>query len=177
MVYFTIKTLKKFFKIFNSLAAPWQVFLGTLLGTLIGFLPIWPPAYGPSPLGLILVFLIIVLNCHLGSALLFFGLSWLISKALAGPAVLVGEQFEGLARWASTVPFLHMSLWSHTGYLGLTLIGAACALLFAIVMWRFTIYFRTTLRDRLMANKRLATVGKVGGNTILMRVVCWFFDI
>ncbi len=177
MIYFTVKTLKKFFKIFNSLAAPWQVFLGTLLGTLIGFLPICPAKYGPSPLGLILVLLIIVLNCHLGSALLFFGLSWLISKALAGPAVLVGEQFDGLARWASTVPFLHLSLWSHTGYLGLTLIGAACAVLFAIVMWRFTIYFRANLLQRLANNKKLVKAGKLGGNTFLLRIVCWFFDI
>lgn len=177
MILTTVKTLKKFLKIFNSQAAPWQVFLGTFLGTLLGFLPIFPPAYGPAPLGLALVFLTIVVNCHLGSAMLFFGLCWLITQTLGGAAVVVGESFDGLARWASTNPFFHMSLWSHTGYLGLTLIGLVCAPLFAVLMWRFTIVFRTRLRDRLTTNKRLMTAGKLGGNTLLLRVVCWFFDI
>jgi hypothetical protein len=177
MVLTTIKLLKKFLKIFNSLAAPWQVFLGTFFGTLLGFLPVCPAKFGPSPLALVLILLTIVINCHLGSAMLFFGLGWLISKALAGPAVLIGGQLDGLARWASTSPFFHLSLWSHTGWLGLTVIGACSALLFAVLMWRFTIVFRTKLRDRLLANKKLVGAGKIGGNTLLVRVACWFFDL
>jgi hypothetical protein len=174
---FLIKTLKSFLKIFNSLAAPWQVFLGTLLGALLGFLPFAPSDYDPSPLALCLLFLAIVINCHLGSCILFFGLSWLLAKALTVPAVIIGNSLDGLARASADISFLHMSLWSHTGYLGLTVLGIVIAPIFAFGMWRFTIYFRTKLRDRLLANRKLVTAGKVGGNTTLLKIVCWFFDL
>jgi hypothetical protein len=177
-MYFLVKTLKKFFKIFNSLAAPWQVLVGTLLGTLLGFLPVMGTS-GPSPLGLTILGLAIIINCHFGSVLLFFGLGWLLTKilALAGVGVAVGNMFDSLARASADNAFLHASKWSDTGYLGLTLIGLVAAPIFAIAMWRFTIYFRSVLRDRLLARRSLVKAGKVGGNTLLLRVVCWFFDL
>lgn len=176
-MYFIIKLIKKFFKIFNSAAAPWQVFLGVLLGALVGFLPLWPSGYGPAPLGWILVLLAIVLNCHLAAFFIFMGLGKLISLALLPVAIPVGNALDGFAQTASGIPLLHASLWSHTGWLGLTILGLIVAPILAFMMAWATWTFRTKLRDRLLARKKLVTVGKLGGNMILVRTVCWFFDL
>ncbi len=175
-----IKLLKSFLKIFNSLAAPWQVFVGALLGTLLGFLPVIPLGKGVAPvapLGLCILALAIVINCHLGSVILFFGLGWLLAKLLVAPAVMIGEQFSGLAKTSSEIPFLYASGWSHTGWLGLTILGAVIAPILGLAMYKFTIVFRTKLRERLLASKKARIAGKVGGNMILVRITCWFFDI
>ncbi len=178
-MYMMLKTLKSFFKIFNSLAAPWQVFLGSWFGVMLGFMPIWPVKHGypPALLGMSILILGIVINVHLGSMLLLMATFALVAKALNGPAIALGEQFAGLAQTSADIPFLRLSLWSHTGYLGLTLMGLAIAPIVAVCMWRATVIFRTKLRDRLIAQPKLVAVGKVGGNSIVLRMVCWFFDI
>jgi uncharacterized protein (TIGR03546 family) len=176
-MFFFIKLLKKFLKIFNSAAAPWQIALAVFLGTLVGFLPLFPKGYGPAPLGWILVLVAILVNCHLASFLMFLGLGKLISMALLGPAIAIGNQFDGLAQTSAGIPFLHASMWSHTGWLGLTIVGLVLAPILAIVMAWSAHQFRTKLRDRLMNKKKLVTAGKIGGNMILLRITCWFFDI
>ncbi len=176
-MFFALKVIKKFFKIFNSAAAPWQVFLGVLLGVLVGFLPLWPKGHGPAPLGWILVLLAIVLNCHLAAFFIYMAIGKLLSLACIPLAIPLGNAFDGLAQFSSDVPFLHASLWSHTGWLGLTLIGFIVAPILALLMAWATWTFRVKLRDRLLARKKLVAVGKIGGNTILIRTVCWFFDL
>lgn len=176
-MYFLVKVLKKFLTIFNSAALPWQIFLGVLLGTLLGFLPVFPLSHGPAPLGCAILLLALVINCHLSALLLFFGLAKLLSFALAGPAVMIGDNLDGLARASADIPFLHASLWSHTGWLGSTILGFCIAPLFAIAMWRLTVLFRVKLRARLLARKQLVKAGKVGGNLFLVRLACWFFDL
>ncbi len=171
-----IKLLKSFFKIFNSAAAPWQVFLGTLFGVLLGFLPIVTSS-GPALLGCIILLLAFFVNCHFGSVVMFFGIGKLLAMALATPAVALGNACDGLARASAGIPFLHASLWSHTGYLGLTLLGFAIAPLLAIAMARLAVVFRTRIRDRLLERKRLVAAGKIGTNAILLRAACWFFDL
>lgn len=172
-----IKLIKKLLKIVNGNAAVWQVFLGALLGVLIGFLPIWPLAYGPAPLGLCLVIVAIVSNCHLGSVLLFWGIGTLLAIALRAPAVALGNALDGLARASAEIGFLHASLWSHTGYLGMSLIGLAAAPVIAALMAWTAHLFRSKLRDRLLQKKALVRSGKVAGNGILVRTTCWFFDL
>ncbi|MBA3686263.1 MAG: hypothetical protein H0W72_13635 [Planctomycetes bacterium] len=175
-MYTLIKLLKSFFKIFNSAAAPWQVFFGTLFGVLLGFLPVMTSS-GPALLGCVILLLAFFVNCHLGSVLMFFGISKLLSLVLTSPAVALGNACDSLAQTCAGIPFLHASRWSHTGWLGLTLIGLALAPILAIAMARVTVIFRTRIRDRLLERKRLVTAGKVGGNLILVRLTCWFFDL
>jgi uncharacterized protein (TIGR03546 family) len=178
-VYFLLKTLKSFFKIFNSLAAPWQVFLGSLFGVLLGFLPILPIKHGfpPAPLGLAILFAGIVINVHLGSMLLLMAVFGLIAKGLHEPATKLGEAFSGLAKASADIPFLRLSLWSHTTYLGFTLMGLVLAPIVAALMWWATVAFRTKLRDKLIARRKLVAAGKVGGHWLVLKVVCWFFDL
>ena len=171
------KLIRNLFKALTSDAAPWQIFLGTFFGTLLGFLPIFPLSQGPSPIALILIGLVLVINVHLGSVFLFLGVTKLLSQVLHGPALLVGEQFSGLAQTCADIPFLHLSHWSHTGYLGLTLFGLVCAPLFAIVMYRFCLWFRVTWRDKLMEKARLLRAGSVVDHPWLVRLACWFFGI
>lgn len=176
-MYFFIKVLKKFFKIFNSAAAPWQVALGVFLGLVLGFLPLFPQGYGPAPLAWGVLLLALILNCHLTAFLIFWGIGKLLALTLAGPATALGNSFENLAKASADIPLLHSSLLSHTGYLGLALIGLVAAPVAAIVMAVLTRWFRVHLRDKLLAKRRLVTAGKVGGNLILVRIVCWFFDL
>ncbi len=171
------KLIRNLFKSLTSDAAPWQIFLGTLFGTLLGFLPIFPMSQGPSPLALILIILVLVINVHLGSVFLFMGIGKLLSKILHGPALMIGDQMTGMAQSSADVTFLYFSLWSHTGYLGLTLFGLVCAPLFAIVMYRFCLWFRVTWRDKLTEKLRLVRAGSVIDHPWLVRSACWFFGI
>lgn len=176
-MYLIIKLLKKFFKIFNSAAAPWQVALGVFFGLLVGFLPLFPLSHGPAPLGWAVLLLALIINCHLTAFFLFLLIGKLLTVALAGPAVALGNHFEGIAKACADIPLLHASLLSHTGYLGLALIAAVLAPVLAIAMGLFTRWFRAVLLDKLKARRQLVAAGKVGGNLFLMRIVCWFFDL
>jgi uncharacterized protein (TIGR03546 family) len=176
-MYTLYKLLRNLIRSVASAAAPWQIALGTFLGTLIGFLPLWPLGHAPSPLGWILLFVALIVNCHLGSVLVFMGLGKTLGLALAGPAVAVGNQFSGLAQRSADVPFLDLSYWSHTGYLGKTLLGFAFAPLFAIFMLWATRYVRKTLMAKLQERQALMKAGKVANKAWLIKLTCWFFGL
>lgn len=169
------KLLKGFLTALISAAAPWQIATGAALGTLLGFMPLWLD--GPSPLALAVLLTAIVINCHLGTVLVFMGAMKLLSLALGPIALALGNASDGLAQTAAGIGLLHASGWSHTGWLGLALLGLALAPLAAFAMARITVLFRTRLRDRLLEDRRLALVGTVGGKAWLVRLACWFFDL
>lgn len=172
-----IKFIKKLFKILNADAAPWQVFLGATFGILLGLLPIWPLAEGPSPLGLLLLLLALLINCHLGSVLMFWALGTLLQLVLLPVADLLAPHLAPLAKQFAEIGFLHASLWSHTGWLGLTLLGLVLAPIIGALMATLAHRFQTQWRERLLARKRLVKTGKVAGNGILVRTTCWFFGL
>lgn len=174
-MYVTYKIVRGTIKSLVSAAAPWQIATGVALGTLLGFLPMFPLTQGPSPLWFALLAVGLIINCHLGSLLLFLTVGKVLAKILAGPAVLIGLQFEGFARTCADIPFLYWSLWSHTGYLGLTLLGFGFAIPFTIVMTWLTHYVRTTLKEKLLAKRKLLLAGKVIDRPWLIRIACWFF--
>jgi uncharacterized protein (TIGR03546 family) len=176
-MYLTYKLTRGTFKSLLSTAEPWQIMVGTALGTLLGFLPLWPLTQGPSPLWLGLFALALVINCHLGSVLLFFGIGKLLAKILAGPAIVVGQSLEGFARTAADVPFLYWSLLSHSGYLGLTCLGGAFAILFAVLMSWAVRWFRALIKAKLEANATLLKAGKFADRPILFRIACWFLGL
>ena len=176
-MYFALKLIRGFFRALVSAAEPWQIALGALFGTLLGFLPLFPLPDGPSPLGLLLILLAVVINCHLGTVLLFLGLTKVLALVLAPLAVALGNACSGIAAWAATIPFLHTSQLSHTGWLGSTIIGLILAPICAVVMVQVTLRFRRTLRDRLLAQQKLVLAGSVVGNPLGFRVMCWFFGL
>lgn len=172
-----LKMIRGILKAITSAAAPWQVGLGAFLGVLLGFLPIMPSTYGPSPLGFGILVLAIFVNCHFGSVLLFLGLGKLLTLVLAGPALAIGTACDGLAQWAAHVPFLHASMWSHTGWLGLTILGLVCAPLVGLGMVWFTVWFRHQVATRLAERKRLMAAGKITGNFFVFRTLVWFLGM
>lgn len=174
-MYLVFKLIRGFFKALVSAAEPWQIALAAAFGTLLGFMPIW--LNGPNPLALTVLLLAIVLNCHLGTVFLMMGVMKLLSLALGPVALVLGNSLDGLAQTASGIGLLHASGWSHTGWLGLAILGLALAPVTAGIMARVTVLFRTRLRDRLLESKRLALAGKVGGNPVLVRCALWFFDL
>ena len=174
---FTIKLIKKLFKIINGEAEPWQVFLGAFFGVLLGFLPIWPLLEGPAPLGLCILLAAIVINCHFGSVLLFMGIGSLIAYVGKPLGVAVGNSMAGLAATSADIGFLHQSLWSHTGWLGMTIIGFICAPIIGLVMAWAAKTFREKFRAKLLERKKLVSAGKVASNGIMLKLVCWFFDL
>ena len=172
-----IKFIKKFFKILNADAAPWQVFLGTTFGMLLGLLPIWPLVEGPSPLGLAILLLALVINCHLGSVLVFFGLGSLLFLILRIPADMMAPSLEPMAAGFAEIGFLHMSLWSHSGWLSLTLMGLVLAPICGFTMAALALRFQKVWKPKLMERKKLVKAGKVASNGILVRMTCWFFGL
>ncbi len=174
---FLIKLLKKFLKVFNSNAAPWQIGLAAALGVLLGFIPLWPAGMGPSPLALCIIGVVLVCNCHLGTALMLSGLSAGLSYLLAIPALAIGNACSSVAESFATNSFLFASHLSHTAFLGLSIIGCIVAPIAAVVMIWATKAFREKLREKLLERKKLIKAGKLAGNGILLRIVCWFFDL
>ena len=169
------KLIKGFVRALISAAAPWQIGVAAALGVLLGCLPLW--LGGPNPLALAVLVLAIVLNCHLGTLFVFWGVMKLLSFAIAPLALALGNALDGLAQTAAGMPLLHASHWSHTGWLGLALIGIIVAPLAGFAMARGTVAFRTKLQARMLANRKLAVAGKVGGNGLLVRFGLWFFDL
>lgn len=171
------KLLRSLLRSLASDAAPWQMAVGAFLGVLLGLLPIWPAAHGPSPLGLCLVLALCVVNCHIATALLFLGIGKLVAGLLAGPAATIGGMFDGLARSSAEIPFLHLSLWSHTGWLGLTLVGLVLAPLAALGMWLLATWFRRAVVPRLQERKRLLAAGQKLDKPWLVNLGCWFLGV
>jgi len=172
-----VKLIKKFLKILNADAAPWQVFFGASFGMLLGLLPIWPLAEGPAPLGLCILLLALFVNVHLGSVLLFFGLGGLLSLALRFPADAMAPSLEPLAAGFAEIGFLHASLWSHTGWLAMTIFGLALAPICGGLMAWLAVRFQRDWKPKLMERRKLVKAGKVAGNGMLVRGVCWFFGL
>lgn len=178
-MYLIYKLLRDLLRAIASEAAPWQIALGTLLGVLVGFLPVWPLShgYGPAPLGCALLLLALVVNCHLASFFLWLGIGKLLALALAGPAVALGESCAGLAQASADIPLLHLSLWDHTGYLGKTLIGAALAPVAALATGLLAVWFRRRWLPVLRERRRLMQAGSVVSRAWLVRLLCWFFGL
>jgi uncharacterized protein (TIGR03546 family) len=171
-----LKLIRGLLKGLASAAAPWQLALGAWFGVMLGFLPIFPSA-GPSPLGILLLFLAIVVNCHLASALLFMGVFKLIAFALKPVGLAIGTSMTGFAQTCADIPFLHASHWSHTGWLGMTVLGIVIAPIVALGMYLFTRWFRTKVQPKLVAKRKLMLAGKVAGNGFFFKLGCWFMGL
>lgn len=158
-----------------SAAAPWQIGLGAGFGVLLGFLPLW--VGGPNPLALAVLALALLINCHLGSVFLFWGMAKLLALAAAPAALALGNALDALAQAAAGIPLLHSAGWSHTGWLGMAILGLALAPSAGVGLAYATVAFRARLQARIEANRQLALAGKVVGNSLLMRGLCWFLGL
>ena len=176
-MYLAYKIARSTIKNLVSESAPWQIAVGTAIGTLLGFMPMWPVTQGPNPLWFALLATAFLVNCHFGSVLLFLGIGKLLAKILAGPAVVIGGSLDGVARTCADIPLLYWSLLSHTGYLGLTLLGLGFAIPFTIVMAWLAHWFQTTVKARLLAQQQLVKAGKLANHPTLVRIGCWFMGI
>lgn len=174
-MYLVYKLLNGFLRALISAAAPWQLATAAFFGCLLGAMPLW--LHGPNPLALAILGLALVVNCHLGTVFVCWGAMKLLALAIAPLALALGGALDGVAQLAAGIPLLHASGWSHTGWLGLAVCGLIVAPLAALALARLTVLFRTRLRDRLLADRRLALAGTVGGNSLLVRFALWFFDL
>jgi uncharacterized protein (TIGR03546 family) len=171
-----LKLIRGLLKGLASAAAPWQLALGAWFGVMLGFLPIFPSA-GPSPLAFVLLFLALVINCHLASLLLFMGVAKLAALGLKGVGLSIGEGMSAFAQTCADIPFLHASHWSHTGWLGMTMLGLIAAPIAGIAMYLFTRWFRTKVQPKLVEKRKLMLAGKVAGNGIMFKLGCWFMGL
>lgn len=173
------KFIRSFFKALVSENAPLQVGLGVLCGSLLGFLPLFSLQYEfifAWPAALIL-FIALVVNVHLGSVFLFLGLATLIHLLCYPLAEIVGNSLSGFAEVAAGIPLLHAAGLSHTGWLGMTLIGIFYSTILCVVTWRFTGYFRSTLLPKLKERQKLVKAGKIANKSLLVRGLCWFLGV
>lgn len=176
-MYTLLKIIRGFVRIVTSESAPWQVFLGTFLGVCIGMLPWFRYASGPSPLVILLILAAVFVNCHLGSALLFTGVGTLLALALEPLAISLGHGQAELAQSLALNPLTYALLLSDTRVLGLTILMLPIAPIAGILMTWAARAFDRHLRAKIAERKRLLKAGKVAGNSIIMRLACWFFGI
>ena len=132
---FTIyKFIRSFFKALVSENAPWQVGLGVLFGSLLGFLPLFDLSHEfifAWPAALILLIALTV-NVHLGSVMLFAGLGTAVHLLCYPLAEAIGNGMSGFAQSAAGIPLLHAAGLSHTGWLGMTLLGRSIRWFYAL---------------------------------------------
>jgi uncharacterized protein (TIGR03546 family) len=171
-----LKLIRGLLKGLASAAAPWQLAVGAWFGVLLGFLPIFPSA-GPSPLGFALLFIALVINCHLASLLLFMGVAKLMALALTGVGLSIGTSLTSVAQTCADIPFLHASHWSHTGWLGMTVLGLILAPIAGIAMYLFTRWFRSKIQPKLVEKRKLMLAGKIAGNGFFFKLGCWFMGL
>jgi hypothetical protein len=176
-MYVAYKLTRGLIRSIVSAAAPWQLFTGAFLGSLLGFLPMWPVSQGPSPLWFAILLVALFLNCHLGSVLLFLGIGKLLGALLAGPAVLIGQSMNSFAQGAADVPLLYASHLSHTGWLGRTVLGLCFGLLFAILLTWLAIWLRGYLKRINESNRLASKMGKLANRPFMVRCACWFFGL
>ena len=158
---------------------PWQVGLGVLFGLLLGFLPLFSFEYEfifAWPAALILLAALLI-NVHLGSVLLFAGIASIIHLLCYPLAEMIGSALDGFAQTAAGVPILHAAGLSHTGWLGMTVIGLIYSIIACVIAWRFTCYFRSTLLPKLKERQKLVKLGKVANKGLLVRGLCWFLGV
>jgi hypothetical protein len=172
-----IKFIRSFFQALAGEARPWQVGLGTFLGSILGLVPIFTYDYGLNYLGAFALGVAIIANVHLGSVLLFSGLGTLLWALCIPLAEAIGGSMDGIAQSAATNPLLYGIGASHTGELGMLVIAAIWAPLTAIVMVLITNWFRSKILPKLLERKKLILTGKIASNGILLRIVCWFFAV
>ena len=136
-----LKLIRGLLKGVASATAPWQLALGVWFGVLLGFLPIFPAA-GPSPLGFLLLFLAVVLNCHLASVLLFMGLTKLLALGLKGVGLTIGDSLSSFAqtcgvetsRTVHSTPLRSITTWGYNSSAAPPLAGNASISASAAVM-------------------------------------------
>ena len=171
------KMTRKFIKAIAADNDPWQIGLGVAYGCLLGFLPLMSLRYEffiawPALLVLCMALLI---NVHLGSVFLFFGIASMLHLACYPLAERLGGSLDGIAQRAADIPLLHSAGLSHTGWLGMPLLGIVFSLIAGIGMWRFTVWFRRAILPSLLEKRRLMKIGKVANKAWLVRGACWFF--
>ena len=172
-----IAFFKDLLKIFNGAAAPWQIWTAAFLGMWIGFLPLWPSLWEPALLGLILLTIALIINCHLASFLLFWGFGSTLALVLRPVAVSFGNTLSGLAESLAQSSFFYASHLSHTGYLGSAIIGLILALMGATAFVWISIFFRTKLKEKLMARTKMVKGAKFVSKSWTLRILCWWFNI
>ncbi|MFM2091109.1 MAG: hypothetical protein RLZZ127_1598 [Planctomycetota bacterium] len=173
-----LKLLRGIIKGIASQAAPWQIVVATLLGVIAGFVPVLSPSIGPGLLGLAAVVIALLVNCHLGSFLAWFGVCTAISKLmLLGPAIMVGDQLVGIAHWAAYNPLASACHLNHTGHLGNTVIAVLVAPLAAWGMYQLTVRFRAWILAWQEQRRRTAAMANVASTPWLVRIACWFFGV
>jgi uncharacterized protein (TIGR03546 family) len=173
-----LKLLRGIIKGIASQAAPWQIVVATVLGVIAGFVPVLSPSIGPGLLGLATVVVALLVNCHLGSFLAWFGVCTGFSKLLLlGPAILVGDQLVPVAQWAAYNPLAAACHLNHTGHLGNTVMAVLLAPLAGWLMYRLTVRFRAWLLAWQEQRRRTATAAKVVTTPWLVRLGLWFFGL
>jgi uncharacterized protein (TIGR03546 family) len=171
-----LKLIRGLLQGITSAAAPWQLALGAWFGVMLGFLPIFPAA-GPSPLGITLLVVAIVINCHLASVMLFMGVFTLVALALKPVGLAIGTSMAGVAQTCADIPILHASHWSHTGWLGMTVLGIVIAPFVAMAMYLFTRWFRAKIQPKLVERRKLVLAGKIAGSGLGFKLICWFMGL
>ena len=177
-MYVILKLIRKFIMIITSQQGLWQIAGGVWIGTILGMSSWWTLAGGLNYLTILLFLLALFVRFHLGSVFMFLAIGKLIALGLASVILDLGhDRADGFARMAAEVPLLHACHFSSTQQLGSLMLAIPLGLVFALVMTWAAHLFETKLREKIMQRKKLLAAGKVAGNTLVMRIGCWFLGL
>lgn len=177
-MYLILKLIRKFIMIITSQEGRWQIAGGVWLGTILGMSSWWTPAGGLNYLTILLFLLALFVRFHLGSVFMFMAIGKLLALGLGSVILDLGhDRADGFARVAAEIPILHACHLSSTQQLGSLIIAVPLGLVFAVIMTWAAHLFETKVREKIMQRKKLLTAGKVAGNTLVMRIGCWFLGM
>ncbi|MFP3982866.1 MAG: DUF2062 domain-containing protein [Desulfurivibrionaceae bacterium] len=168
---FLLKLIRKFGKLVRGGVSPRQITLGALLGFLIGMMP------GFNLSVLLVALLLLVLNAHIGIALMGLALGKLLMYLLApvtfqiGFALIHNIGLEGLFRALANTPVLALLDLHVYSLIGGLPIAIVVGLIFAWIMNRFVQSLRKGIIEATEHSERMR---KLAGNMIVrffMRIV------
>jgi len=156
---FGIELLAKLIKILRSAASPHQIAAGFVIGMIIGLTPFW------TLHNMILIFILIIVNINIGTAifsfLLFSAIAYLIDPLFHSLGYFLLVDMEGLKDFWTflyNLPLVALSRYNNTVVIGSLLIALILSLPTYFLAKIGVIYYRENIDSRIQKWKLIQAI-------------------
>jgi uncharacterized protein (TIGR03546 family) len=155
-----IKLIRKLGKLVRGGVTPRQILLGAILGVILGMLP------GFSVSTILAVVLLLLLNAHVGIALIGFGIGKVLCHLLApltfqiGFVLIHNIGLEGLFRWAADTPVLALCNLHVYCLVGGIPVAIVVGIVLGMVLHRIVTALRIGLIESVAASAAMQKLGQ-----------------
>jgi uncharacterized protein (TIGR03546 family) len=156
---FGIELLAKLLKILRSAASPNQIAIGFIIGMIIGLTPFW------TLHNIILIFILIIVNINIGTAifsfLLFSAIAYLVDPLFHSLGYFLLVDMEGLKDFWTflyNLPLVALSRYNNTVVIGSLVIALVVSLPTYFLAKIGVIYYRENIDSRIQKWKLIKAI-------------------